>query len=78
MRMLYEQHINDIMYENPGEPRPSRPPLPTPMTTPSVLYYFVRDQNNHNAAEGVFLLFHQLIDNLLVISSKGVGRKIYR
>jgi len=38
--------------------------------TPRMLYYYVRDQNNHNVIEEVvFSLFHLLINNLLVISS---------
>jgi len=53
MRVFVEKHINDIMYENPEGPRPPRPPLPTSMATPSVLHYYVKDQNNHNATEGV-------------------------
>jgi len=33
-------------------------------------YYYVRDQNNHNAIERIVIpLFHQFIDNLLIISS---------
>jgi len=80
MQVLVEKHVNDIMYENSRRAMTLSPPLYRrpwllPMCyiitleTKTIITMLLRE---------FFPLFHRLIDNLLVISCKGVGRKISR